>query len=99
MTTTKTAAPAGFSKQKYQPIAMTPVKSAQVGAVGYDAATKTLAVTFARGNGHVYHYPNVDADMHAKFMAADSKGAFFGKHVKAMPFEKFEAPKPLQPLK
>lgn len=85
--------PAGFSEKPFAPIAMTPVQSNQVAAVGYDAATKTLAVTFSRGPGHIYHYPNVEEKTHTEFMAAESKGTFFGKHIKAMPFEKFPAPK------
>ncbi|MDQ7745413.1 KTSC domain-containing protein [Hydrogenophaga pseudoflava] len=83
--------PAGFSDKQYSPIAMTPVQSNQVAAVGYDAATKTLAVTFTRGPGHIYHYPNVEEKTHQEFMAAESKGTFFGKHIKALPFEKFHA--------
>lgn len=85
--------PAGFSDKPFAPIAMTPVQSNQVASVGYDATTKTLAVTFARGPGHIYHYPNVEEKMHTEFMASDSKGTFFGKHIKTLPFEKFQAPK------
>lgn len=85
--------PAGFSDKPYSPIAMTQVQSNQVAAVGYDAATKTLAVTFTRGPGHIYHYPDVDEKTHQEFMAAESKGTFFGKHIKARTFDKFQAPK------
>lgn len=72
---------------------MTPVKSNQVAAIGYRAADKTLAVTFTRGPGHIYHYPGVDPNVHADFLAAESIGTFFGKHIKALPFKKFQAPK------
>mgnify|MGYP000361362185 FL=1 len=68
---------------------MTAVESNQVGAVGYDPATQTLAVTFARGAGAIYHYPNVSPEVHAEFMAAESKGSFFGQHIKPLPFDKF----------
>lgn len=84
--------PAAFCDKPYTPIAMTPVQSNQVAAVGYDAATKTLAVKFSRGPGHIYHYPNCDEKTHAEFMAAESKGTFFGKRIKAMAFDKFQAP-------
>jgi hypothetical protein len=84
-------APAAFSDKPYTPIAMTPVESNQVKAIGYDPSTKTLAVTFTRGPGHIYHYPNVSSELHADFMASESKGTFFGTHVKTLPFEKFPA--------
>ena len=69
-------------------IAMQPVKSNQLAAIGYDAASKTLAATFTRGPGTVYQYPNVDAKVYADLMAADSIGSFFGKHIKPLPFKK-----------
>ncbi|WP_027730037.1 KTSC domain-containing protein [Variovorax paradoxus] len=86
------AEPQAFSDAEYVAIPMTPVESNQVAAVGYDAARKTLAVTFTRGTGAIYHYPNCDAKLHADFMAAESKGKFFGAHVKQLPFVKFRAP-------
>ena len=88
------AAPAAFSEKEYVAIATTPVESNQVAAIGYDAARRTLQVTFTRGPGHIYQYPNVDAKLHADFMAAESKGKFFGEHIKQLPFDKFPAPAP-----
>lgn len=92
-------APAAYSEEAYAPIHMVPVESNQVAAVGYDAERKTLAVTFTRGAGAIYHYPNVEPDLHQRFMDAESKGTFFGKHVKHLPFKKFPAPgaEPSQP--
>lgn len=89
----KRIAPAAFSDETYTPIPMAPVTSNQVAAIGHDPATNTLAVTFTRGPGHIYHYPNVSAETHAKFVGAESIGTFFGKHIKALPFKKFPAPK------
>ncbi|GKS73716.1 KTSC domain-containing protein [Acidovorax sp. SUPP950] len=89
-----TSAPAAFADKPYVAIPMAPVQSNQVGAVGYDPATSTLAVSFARGAGAIYHYPDVSPELYAEFMAADSKGTFFGKRIKALPFDKFPAPKP-----
>ncbi len=86
------SAPAAFSDKPYTAIPLTPVQSNQVGAVGYDAATKTLAVQFSRGAGAIYHYPDVDQKVYDDFMAAESKGTFFGQHIKALPFDKFPAP-------
>lgn len=85
--------PAPFTDKPYQPIPMDPVESNQVKAIGYDAASKTLACTFTRGPGHIYHYPNVEPETHAAFMKAESKGNFFGQHIKPLAFEKFQAPK------
>ena len=84
--------PAPFTDKPYQPIPMAPVESNQVKAIGYDPETKTLACSFARGAGHIYHYPNVEPETHAAFMAAESKGNFFGKHIKQLAFDKFESP-------
>lgn len=82
-------APAAFTDKAYTHIPMTPVSSNQVGAIGYDPATKTLACTFTRGPGHIYHYPNVEPDTHAAFISAESKGTFFGNHIRTLPFDKF----------
>lgn len=85
-------APAAFSDEEYVAIPMTAVNSSQVAAIGYDASKKTLAVTFTRGIGSIYHYPDVEAETHAAFIAAESIGSFFGKHIKSLPFKKFPAP-------
>ena len=95
MATTRTA-PAAFSDKEYKAIPMTAVKSKQIASVGYDAASKTLAMTFARGPGHVYHYPNVEQKTHDDLMTAESKGAYFGQHIKTLPFDKFPAPEKAQ---
>ena len=92
MATTKRTAPATFSDKDYKAIPMTPVQSNQIAAVGYDAASKTLALTFTRGPGHVYHYGGVTKKTHDDMMAAESIGTFFGQHIKALGFDKFPAP-------
>lgn len=84
--------PQPYTDAEYVPIPMTPVESNQVKAIGYDAATKTLAVTLTRGQGAIYHYPNVEPEEHAAFTAAESIGKHFGTHIKALPFVKFPAP-------
>jgi len=86
------AEPQPYSEEPYVAIPMTPVESNQVAAIGYDAAKKTLAVTFTRGNGAIYHYPNVEAKVHAEFVGAESIGKYFGQHIKPLPFIKFRAP-------
>lgn len=74
-------------------IPMTECNSSQIHSYGYDAATGTLALQFKRkdaeGNrvgGSVYHYDNVPAELYAEFCAAESKGAYFGSHIKLSGF-------------
>lgn len=74
-------------------IALFPVESNQVKAIGYDAATETLAMQFKHGAGAIYHYPNVTKELHEALMAAESIGKFFGQHIKPLPFIKY-APEP-----
>ena len=59
---------------------MKPVKSSNLTHVGYDAATREMAVTF--GSGKTYHYADVPEDVMAQFMEADSKGKFFARNIK-----------------
>ncbi len=66
-------------------IPMTPCESSQIQSYGYDAASKTLAVRFQRGQ-KVYHYPNVEPDLAAQFIGAESKGKAFGQFIKPLPF-------------
>lgn len=70
-------------------IALHEVKSSQVKSVGYDHGSNTLAVSFTRGAGTVYHYPGVSAAQHEALVKSDSIGAHFGKHIKHLPFEKY----------
>lgn len=76
------------------PIELVPVQSNQVAAIGYDQDTKTLAVTFTRGAGAIYHYPDVSKETFEAFIGAESIGKFFGQHIKPLAFEKF-APEPV----
>lgn len=85
-------APAPYVDEPYVAIPMRPVTSKQVKAIGYDESTQTLAVSFTRGTGAVYHYPGVTPELHANFMAAESIGSFFGQHIKDRPFKKYRAP-------
>lgn len=83
-------APQPYSDKPRPFIALQPVTSNQVAAIGYDEATQTLAVTFTRGAGAIYHYPNVTKETHDAFMQAESIGKFFGAHIQNLPFEKFQ---------
>lgn len=69
---TITNAPQAYSDEPRAPIALQEVESNQVGAIGYDAATQTLAVRFKRGAGAIYHYPDVSPETHLAFIGAES---------------------------
>lgn len=59
---------------------MVPVSSSNLRAVGYDAASSTLYVTF--NHGGTYAYSGVPASVHASLMTASSHGTYFDSHVK-----------------
>ena len=61
-------------------IPLTPRKSTNIKATGYDAATKTLAVQFV--NGVVWHYADVPAELAEEFHASPSTGGFFGLRIR-----------------
>lgn len=67
-------------------IALEPVVSSQVQAIGHDAATNTLAIRFPGWEGKpgtLYHYANFNAEQFAEFAAAPSIGTFFTQKIKA----------------
>lgn len=71
---------------KHHPtFAMKPVKSSQIEAVGYDAATRTLAIQFK--GGAVYHYDDVPKDIHDGFEKAESVGKYFGEKIRRSHFK------------
>lgn len=78
-------------------IAMDSVESSRLHAIGYDAATQTLAIQFKAkaGPGSVYHYSNVTPDDFAALKGAESVGSHFHKHIKPFkekfPFVKIES--------
>lgn len=68
-----------MTQQKIPSIALSPVKSSQILALGHDPATNTLAVQFKNGT---YHYKNVDAQGFEAFSKAKSIGSHFAQHIK-----------------
>lgn len=78
-------------------ITLNPVASSQIHGIGYDEATKTLAVQFKRKGpagddgkptmvaGSIYHYGNVTPDQHKAFAGAESLGRHLGQTFKADP--------------
>jgi hypothetical protein len=65
-------------------IALTPVQSQLIAALGHNPDTNTMAVQFnARGApGPVYNYANVDAELFDRLRNADSIGRFFQAEIK-----------------
>lgn len=86
---TRTPAAAFDDAAEYHHIPMKEVDSNKIKAVGYDEAARTLAVTFTRGNGAIYHYPDVEPQVYADFINAESLGTFFGQNLQNLPFKKF----------
>ncbi len=83
-------APAPSSSAKADPnapIPMTPVASEMVSAVGYDAATKRLALRFKDGT---YTLSDVPADVYAGLLRANADPkASVGKFVRSQVLGKF----------
>ena len=59
---------------------MTAVQSSMVAHHGYDAATKTMALTFR--DGKTYHYHHVPQAAYDSLVSAKSLGQHFYQHVK-----------------
>lgn len=76
-------------------IVMTAVTSSQIRAIGYDAASQTLAVQF---NSGLYHYDGVPAETHANLMKAASKNAYVQSVIKGkFPYKRIEEKKEGEP--
>ncbi len=58
----------------------TPVESASLVSVGYDAAASELEVEFR--TGAVYRYAGVPSDVHAWLMRSRSKGGIFNRLIR-----------------
>ena len=71
---------------KHSHIPLSPVVSSQVSGIGYDAGTKTLAVSF--NSGSTYHYHDVPVEKFEAIAKAESVGQYLGKHIK--PFHPFQ---------
>lgn len=58
----------------------TPVESSAINSVGYDPSGNRLEIEFKSGT--IYQYTNVPEYMYIALMSADSKGAFFDRHIR-----------------
>lgn len=61
-------------------ITLTPCKSSNISAHGYDAATQTLAIQFS--SGLTYHYDKVSQDVVDRLGKAKSIGSFFATDIR-----------------
>jgi hypothetical protein len=68
---------------------MTAVDSSVIAAIGYDRSSQTLQVQF-RKSGGIYTYTNFPEELHGQFMSAESKGKFFGVHIRKLSGSKVE---------
>lgn len=74
-------------------IPLAPVVSGMADGLGYDPATSTLAVRFAKG-GQVYHYAGVPADVHDVLVRANATdGASVGKALREQVLGRYLATK------
>lgn len=60
---------------------MTPVRSSNIEAVGYDQPTRVLTVRFKSGQAHAYD--GVSPEHHAALMRAESVGKHFHAHIRS----------------
>lgn len=70
---------------KNNTIPLTGVNSSNIKAIGYDAATRTLAIQFhGRGAapGPTWNYHPVTAEGYAVLRDAESVGKYFNDHIK-----------------
>lgn len=56
------------------------VKSKNLSAIGYNAATQTAGAKFVKGG--TYHYSGVPESVYDSWEAASSKGAYFSQNIK-----------------
>lgn len=84
-------APQDFHPDPCPDIALTPVTSKQVKAIGF-CPQRGLRVQFVHGGGHDYVYPGVTAEQHQALLKAESIGNHFNTHIKHLKFTKHRAP-------
>lgn len=59
---------------------MTPVKSSNIAAVGYDDATNTLRIRFS--NGSEWDYVSVPKSIYESLLHAKSVGSYFAANIR-----------------
>ena len=59
------------------------VDSSQIVSIGYEPETQKLEIEFKTRS--VYEYANVEPEVYAELMSAESIGRFFGQKIKSNP--------------
>jgi hypothetical protein len=59
---------------------MVAVRSEAMNAVGYDAGTRRMRISFQQG--HSYDFCNVPPTIHQGLMAAPSKGTYYNRYIR-----------------
>ena len=70
-------------------IALSPVTSSQIAAVGYDAATRELVIRFHSSDQkqeRVYSYDGVPSELAKGLIAAESPGSYFHRYIRRGPY-------------
>jgi hypothetical protein len=70
-------------------IALSPVISSQIAAIGYDAATRELVIRFhssGRKQEVLYSYDGVPSELAKGLIAAESPGSYFHRHIRRGPY-------------
>jgi hypothetical protein len=70
-------------------IAVNPVTSSQIAAVGYDATTRQLVIRFhstGRKQERVYSYDSVPSEPATGLIIAESPGSYFHRHIRRGPY-------------
>ena len=70
-------------------IAVSPVTSSQISAVGYDATTRELVIRFhssGRKQERVYSYEGVPSELATGLIVAKSPGSYFHRHIRRGPY-------------
>jgi hypothetical protein len=83
------APPPTDTEIRHAAIALIPVTSSQLAAVGYDAGTGELVIKFhgtVRNQHAIYSYQGSLPELAAGILAAESPGAFFHRHIRQGPF-------------
>lgn len=59
------------------------VVSSNMGAIGYDPATRILRIKFKKNKTHMFDYLDVPPEVYNKLEKAPSRGKFFQANIKS----------------
>ncbi len=86
------ALPQSKSEPNREDVVRTPLRSSTVSSAGFARKSRILEIEFQ--SGAVYRYRGVPENVYAAFLAAESKGRYFGAHIRGkFAFEKVKSAK------